>query len=203
MIPESVMTFKPGPPPKKSPCKAALQAAAAVSEEIKEEKNKLPWKGHRFGHQAQAPPSRAGYPKPPFMQGQIGNIIYTNKPAQTLEDMPNGCSLVIRSWQKAILELEQRGKYILTDAFGNLWYSPSAFDEWRAGVDSGSFPELDLEVTCLAIICEGPHFSLATSKCKQSFCDVLHPLPSIDDSPFPLDTDRNFSHDPIVEPNNE
>ena len=41
-IPESIITFKPGPPPKKSPHKAASLAAAAISEEIEEEKNKVP-----------------------------------------------------------------------------------------------------------------------------------------------------------------
>ena len=127
--------------------------------------------------------------------------MYTNKPAQTLAEMPDGCSLVVRSWRKAIPELETRGKYIVTDPFGGLWYAPSAFDEWRAGVDNGAFPELDLEVTRLAIVHEAPFFSLCTSKRKQSYHDVLHPLASLDFSPFPLNNDRNFSGDPIVEPN--
>ena len=41
-IPESVVMFKPGPPPKKSPRQAVVAVAAAISEEIEEEKNEIP-----------------------------------------------------------------------------------------------------------------------------------------------------------------
>ena len=146
-IPESTVTFKAGPPPKK-PRTAAVVTAAAIAEEAEEERRKDPVKGRRFGQQAQVPQSREGRPKPPFVRGQIGNIIYTSKPAQFLTaEMPDGCSLVVRSWRKAIPELEPHGKYIITDPFGGIWYAPDAFNEWRAGMDSGTFPELDLEVT--------------------------------------------------------
>ena len=116
------------------------------------------------------------------MQGQIGNIIYTSKPAQFLGEMPDGCLLIVRSWRKTIPEKESHGKYILTDPFGGIWYAPEAFNEWQAGVEAGSFPEIDLEVTRLAIVHEGPHFSLCTSKRKQSFHDVLHPISSEPDN---------------------
>ena len=178
MIPESIVSFKPGPPPRKSPRQAAVQAAAAISEEAEEEKNDFPLKGHRFGHQATLPPSRAGFPKPPFVWGQIGTVIYTSKPAQFLSEMPDGCLLFVPSWHKAIPELEPHGKYVLTDPFGGVWYVPDAFNEWWQGVETGSFPDIDLEVTQLVIVCEGIHFSLCTSKSKQSYHDVLHPVGS-------------------------
>ena len=92
--------------------------------------------------------------------------------------MPDGCSLIVRSWRKTIPEFEPHGKYILTDPFGGIWYAPDAFNEWRSGVEAGTFPEIDLEVIRLAIVREGVHFSLCTSKRKQSFRDVLHPLSS-------------------------
>ena len=173
-IPTSTVTLN-SPPPKKK-CAAAAVASAAISEELEEEKQIDPVKHHRrFGSMAN---SCADSPRPPFVRGQIGNIIYTNKPALFLGEMPNGCSLIVRSWRKTIREKEPHGKYILTDPFGGIWYAPEAFNEWRQGVEAGSFPEVDLEQTRLAIVREGSYFSLCTSKRKHSFHAVLHPVSS-------------------------
>ena len=175
-IPESIVTFKPGPPPRKSPRQAAAAASVAIANELEEEQEIDPVKQkHGFRNRSSV---SLPTPKPPFVRGQIGNIIYTSKPAMFLGEMPNGCSLIIRSWRKTIPEFEPHSKYILTDPFGGIWYTPDAFNEWRSGVEAGTFPEVDLEVTRLAIVCEGPHFSLCTSKRKQSFRDVLHPISS-------------------------
>ena len=172
--PTSNVSLK-SPSPKKQRTAAAV-ASLAIADELEEEKVVDPVKRkHGFGTRVAA---SLPTPKPPFVRGQIGNIIYTSKPALFLGEMPDGCSLIVRSWRKTIPEKEPHGKYILTDPFGGIWYAPEAFNEWRAGVDAGSFPEVDLEVTHLAIVHEGEHFSICTSKRKQSFRDVLHPISS-------------------------
>ena len=99
LIPKSVVTFKPGPPPKKSPRQAAVAVAAAISEEIEEEKNKDPWKGCGFRkHGKQFNPVFCDVLTGPFIKGQIGKVLISEKPVQSLEAMLDGYSLIILSW---------------------------------------------------------------------------------------------------------
>ena len=180
MIPESIIAFKAGPPPKKSPRQAAMAAAAAISEEIEEEKNEVPRKGRGFGkHGKQFDPGMTCNPTAPFIRGQIGKLLITEKPIQQLDCMPDGYSLIVSSWRKA---LPGRGgvsnQYEITDPYGNVWWAPPVFGMWREAVEGGTLPDLSLEDMRLAIVKDGPFFSLCTSKRRQSFHDVLHPLPS-------------------------
>ena len=147
-IPESVVTFKAGPPPKK-PRTAAVVAAAAIAEEIEEEKNKDPWKGCGFRkHGKQFNPGFCDTPTGPFIKGQIGKVLISDKPCQSLESMASGYSLIVASWRKV---LPGRGgvsnQYEITDPYGNLWWAPPVFGMWREAVEGGTLPELNMEET--------------------------------------------------------
>ena len=95
--------------------------------------------------------------------------------------MPDGSSLFVSSWQKA-LSTEHSGHFVLTDPFSGLWYTPQIFELWCEAVEGGLIPDISLEDTCLAIVHDGPHFSLCTSKCKQSDHNILHPVSSVPDN---------------------
>ena len=64
----------------------------------------------------------------------------------------------------------------MTDPFGGFWYAPRVFHLWREAVEGGVMQDISLDDTHLAIVHEGPFFSLAMSKCRQSYHDVLHPI---------------------------
>ena len=87
------------------------------------------------------------------------------KQIQSLEYMPNGCSLIIVSWQKALPEHSRvSNQYELTDPYGNVWWAPPVFRMWCEGVEGGTLPELNLEEMHLAIVKDGPFFTLVTLK---------------------------------------
>lgn len=172
-IPESEVTLKSPPPPQKKQRTAAVAAAVAISEELAEEKKPDPVKRHRrFGSMSS---SGAEMVRPPFIKGQIGKIFLTTKPVNNLGTMPDGTSLIISSWRKA-LSTEQGGRFVLTDPFGGLWYAPQVFELWRESVEGGAMADISLEEDRLVLVRDGPFFSLCSSKRKQSFRDVLHPI---------------------------
>ena len=175
-IPTSTITLNS--PPAKKQRAAAAAATVAISDKLEQEKEKDPTKHRRYNLGSSSASSSSL--KPPFIKGQVGKIIITDKPVCSLAEMLDRSSLIVSSWRKA-LSTEEQGNYVLTDPFGKLWYAPHVFHLWREAVQGGVMEDISLDETRLSIICEGLHFSLCTSKRKQSFCDVLHPIGSNND----------------------
>ena len=129
-------------------------------------------------------------PTGPFIKGQIGKVLISEKPCQSLEAMPDGYLLIVSSWWKVLPGCGGvSNQYKLTDPYGNLWWVLPVFGMWHEAVEGGSLPELNMEEMWLALVKDGPYFSLITSKHRNSFSDCLHPLLSHLSLPFPIKDD--------------
>ena len=146
-IPESEVMLNS--PPAKKQRAAAAAAAVAISNELQEEKEKDPVKCCRYnlGRSSESSSSL----DPPFIKGQVGKIIITDKPVSSLADMPDGSSLIVSSWRKS-LSTEEQGQLMITDPFSKLWYAPHVFHLWREAVQGGVMSDISLEDICLVLV---------------------------------------------------
>ena len=114
-------------------------------------------------------------PSAPFLDGVLGKLYFSLAKVHSYSDIPEGKSIIINHFCKALPHEHTEGSYILIDAFDNLWSAPEVLLKWREDVDSSCMKELNLNTYWLSLAHMDGEYQLYTLLKRDSYKAVLHP----------------------------